>query len=444
MTISRRPLAGGTGLEAPAQTRDVWARQDLGMRGTATGVRAPQHASAAGGTVADVIGRATRAEIFGAVLTAGPITRTALADRLGLSPSSITRLLPPLLEAGYLREQAGAASGPGRPQRLLSVDVERHLVVGLKIAPTHVAGVVTDLGAQVLARDEVLLDASAPELALAASARLARRLLAAFPGAAGRVLGVGVGLGGHVAAETGRCRYSGILDWHDVDVAGPLASATGLPVAVGNDVNALVVAERWFGKGRDVESFAVVTIGPGIGCGLLLEGALYTGSTGLAAEFGHIPLDPAGPKCGCGRRGCLEALASSGAILARLRQAGVECAGIEEAAALARSSGTRPGTAGGQDAARAARAAFAAAGDALGRGLATLCNLVNPALVIVAGEGVAFHDLLRPALDDALAHHAFSTAGADCTVQIDPVNDDLWARGAACLVIRETVRAALS
>ena len=407
------------------------------------GIQAPQHVPAAAGTVADVIGRTTRAEIFGAVLTAGPITRTALADRLGLSPSSITRLLPPLLDAGYLREQAGAAAGPGRPQRLLSVDVERHLVVGLKIAPTHVAGVVTDLGAQVLARDEVPLDGSAPEMALAASARLARRLLAAFPDAAGRVLGVGVGLGGHVTAQTGVCRYSGILDWHDVDVAGPLAAATGLPVTVGNDVNALVVAERWFGKGRDVESFAVVTTGPGIGCGLLLEGTLYTGSSGLAAEFGHIPLDPAGPACGCGRRGCLEALASSGAILARLRQAGIEAADIETAAALARSQAP-PGTPSGADAARAARAAFAAAGDALGRGLATLCNLVNPTLVIVAGEGVAFHDLLRPALDDALAHHAFSTAGTDCTVQIDLVNDDLWARGAACLVIRETVRATLS
>jgi predicted NBD/HSP70 family sugar kinase len=89
------------------------------------------------------------------------------------------------------------------------------------------------------------------------------------------------------------------------------------------------------------------------------------------------------------------------------------------------------------------RAAFAAAGDALGRGLATLCNLINPELVILAGEGVSVYDLLRPAVHEALSHHAFSTAAADCTVLVDPVDDDMWTRGAACLVLRSTVRAPL-
>lgn len=393
---------------------------------------------------ADLLGEATRAEIFSQVLTAGPISRSGIATRLGLSPSTVTRLLPALLEADYIREGAEAepATGPGRPQRMLRVNLERHLVVGVKIAPTAVTAVVTDLGARVLGREEVRIDGCAPVTALTAAGRLVRRLLARFPDGAARALGIGVGLGGHVEAGTGRCRYSGILGWRDVDVAGPLAAATGLPVHVGNDVNALVVAQRWFGAGRETETFAVVTLGAGIGCGLLVDGTLFTGSSGLAGEFGHIPVDPAGPSCSCGRRGCLEALAGSPAILARLRQAGVEEPDVESAAALARRA-YEPADPHALRA-RAARAAFAAAGDALGRGLATLCNLINPELVILAGEGVSVYDLMRPAAEDALAHHSFSTAAADCTVLLDPVDDDMWTRGAACLVLRATVRAPVS
>jgi predicted NBD/HSP70 family sugar kinase len=386
----------------------------------------------------ELLGEATRAEIFGQVLTAGPISRSGLAARLGLSPSTVTRLLPPLLEADYIREQAepGPAVGPGRPRRLLSVNLERHFVVGMKIAPDAVSGVVTDLGARVLAKAELGIDGCAPQTALTAAGRLVRRLLGAVPDGDTRTLGVGVGLGGHIDAESGICRYSGILGWRDVDVAGPLAAACALPVVVGNDVNALVVAQRWFGAGRECDTFAVVTVGAGVGCGLLVGGALFTGSSGLAAEFGHIPIDPAGPVCTCGRRGCLEALACSTSVLTRLRQAGVPAADIEAAAALAR---TEPAT----PQARAARDAFAAAGDALGRGLATLCNLINPELVILAGEGVSVYDLLRPAVHEALSQHAFSSAAADCTILVDPVDDDMWTRGAACLVLRATVRAPL-
>lgn len=396
--------------------------------------------------IKDLIGEQTRAEIFALVLTAGPLSRTGLAQRLGLSPSTVTRLLPPLLEGDYLREtESGAgtrSSRPGRPQRMLRVNAERHVVIGVKIAPTHVSAVLTDMAANVLARAEESLEDRRPHTATAAAAALTARLLADVPagGPADRVLGIGVGVSGHVDSVSGVCRYSALLDWQKADVAGPLSEATGLPVVVNNDVNTLVVAERWFGQGRDVDSFAVVTVGSGIGCGLLLDGSLYAGASGLAGELGHLPLDPAGPLCSCGRRGCLEALASRDAVLRSVREAlppqAGGCPDIEHAIELAR-HGSGNGRA-------VARSAFAGAGAALGRGLAGLCNILNLQKIILAGEGVAAHDLFGPAMVTALEEHAFSDAARDCTVEIDPVNDDLWARGAACLVIRATVRAPLS
>ena len=249
------------------------------------------------------------------------------------------------------------------------------------------------------------------------------------------MLGLGVGVSGHVDSAAGICRYSALLDWNKVDVAGPLRERTGLPVVVSNDVNTLVVAERWFGAGRDIDSFAVVTVGPGIGCGLLLDGALYSGATGLAGELGHLPLDPAGPMCSCGRRGCLEALAGDRAVLRHLQDAGVACATIGEAVGLGRGdSGT----------AAIARSAFAEAGTALGRGMAGMCNLLNLQKIIVAGEGAVAYDLFGPAMTAAMEAYAFSTAARDCDLHVDPVQHDLWARGAACLVISDAVGAVIS
>lgn len=384
----------------------------------------------------ELVSEQTRAEIFATVLTAGPISRTQLAQRLGLVPSSVTRMLPPLLEHDYLRESDTAPNGRGRPQKMLHVNPDKHLVVGLKIGPAQVSGVVTDMAANVLARAEEPLDDCTPRTALSAAASLTGRLLAEAPDVADRVLGLGVGVSGHVDSAAGICRYSALLDWTKVDVAGPLREATGLPVVVNNDVNTLVVAERWFGEGRDIDSFAVVTVGPGIGCGLLLDGSLFSGATGLAGEFGHLPLDPAGPMCSCGRRGCLEALAGDRAVLRHLRDAGVACDVIAEAIDLARGEGGSANV--------VARSAFAEAGTALGRGMAGMCNLLNLQKIIIAGEGAVAYDLFGPAMTAALEAQAFSTAAADCDIHVDPVRHDLWARGAACLVIRDAVGAAIS
>lgn len=380
----------------------------------------------------------TGAEIFAQVLTAGPISRTVIAQRLGLSPSTVTRLLSPLIEDGYLSETGQqSASGLGRPQRLLRVNTEQHLVVGIQIARTHVAAVLTDLGARPLHRLEQVLDSLEPAHVLSVAAELTDRLIAQAPSADARVLGIGVGVGGHVDAASGVCRSAVRLGWTDVAVAAPLTAATGLPVVVNNDVNALVIAERWFGEGRDVGSFAVISVGRGVGGALMLHGVLHSGVGGLAVEFGHLPIEPNGPDCACGNRGCVEALASSDAVLRMFREAGGRTeADYDAVVELARS--------GSEVERRAALDAFAVAGDALGRGLACLCNLLNPGLIVIAGEGVVAYEYFGPAMTAALERHAVSTAARDCVIKVDEASETLWARGAACLAIRESVRARLS
>ncbi|WCB91827.1 N-acetylglucosamine repressor [Baekduia alba] len=390
----------------------------------------------AGSSSLEVLSAKTRSLVFATILSGGPMSRTQVARHTGLSPSTVTKVVTPLVAADYLQEvgQARAEKGSGRPQQLLAVNGARHVVVGLKLHPQLVTGVLTDMGAQVIARAQRRLRTNRVDRTLAAAADVVQELLAAREGEGPSPLGLGIALGGHVDSRTGRLVHSGVLGWDDADIAGPLADATGLSIVVNNDLNALAVAERWFGRGRDVESFAVVSTGVGVGCGLVLGGELFTGRTGLAGELGHLPLNPDGPVCSCGNRGCLEAICSAEGILRTVAaQGGPACASLDDAAALARED---RGTAG-----VAARQAFAVAGEALGRGLAVLCNLLNLERIILSGEGVATHDLFGPALDASWRAHAFSTAATDCQLVADAVDDDLWARGAACLVINEALQA---
>lgn len=375
----------------------------------------------------------TRGRLFAEVLTAGPLSRTQLAQRSGLSQSTVTKVVNPLIDAGFVTETGEQSGALGRPQRLLAVAADRRAAIGVKIGPGAVTGVLTDLRAQVLGRRVRPLTAGHdPSAALSAAAAVVWDLLAGHPGAREKLIGVGVGIGGHVEPDGGRVVRSGVLGWTGVEVSAPLAAAIGVPTVVGNDVDALAVAERWFGAGREADGFALVTVGPGVGCGLFLGGELHTGAAGLAGELGHIPMRADGRLCTCGNRGCLETLAADDAVLRAIAEGGGrEYATIEEAVAAARTGDA------------VAVGAFEAMGEVLGRALATLCNLVNPGRVVLAGERASAFDLFGDACVRAWRAHAFSTAATDCELIVDETDDSLWARGAACLVIRDAVGADL-
>jgi predicted NBD/HSP70 family sugar kinase len=400
---------------------------DTGGGGGGIGRSALPPTSTSGGGAAD----STQAYLFAEVLTRGPISRTELAHRTNLSQSTVTKVVNPLITMGYLIEVGARRSGVGRPQRLLTVVPDRHAMIGMKIGPRQITAVLTDLSAQVL--DSALLPLEpglSPEAALALAADVIDGLIADDPEVRKRLLGIGVGLGGHIDSRTGRCVHSGVMGWDDVDVAGPLSARTGLPVVVNNDVNSLVIAERWFGGVRDIDSFAVITTGPGVGCGLMLDGELIIGPTGLAGEIGHIPLEATGVPCACGNRGCLETMASDSAVLRMINSTeDTLCPTVTEAIDRAR------------DGDRTALNAFATMGEALGRALATLVNLLNLQRIVLTGERAAAYDLFGPACQASLTAHAFSTAATDCALTVEVADDFLWARGAACLVIREALGA---
>ena len=265
--------------------------------------------------------------VFTAVLTEGPLSRVSLARRLGFSSAAVTKAARPLIEMGYLHELAATertGPGAGRPASPLAVRADREFFVGVKITADELIGVICDLRAQVRATARRTLAALAVPAVLAELGRLVDELLDGPGGYRARTRRVGLAISGDVDRASGLVRYSPFLRWRDVPLRQLAAQATGLTITVDNDVKALTAAEHWFGEGVGAESFALVTVGTGIGCGLVINGRLVSGSHGVAGEIGHIAVDGNGPSCHCGSRGCVEAIAGTEAIVALFPRAGVQ------------------------------------------------------------------------------------------------------------------------
>ncbi|MFE2883863.1 ROK family transcriptional regulator [Streptomyces graminifolii] len=371
-------------------------------------------------------------QVFTTVLSHGPLTRLEVARRTGLSAAAVTKAVRPLMEAGYLTEGADQDAPPalGRPANLVRVDGGRALFIGVKVTGDEIIAVLADLCCRLRVARHVPLTDHDPKAVLASIADLAQELRIEADELGIRVLGLGLAVSGDVDRGEGVVRYSPFLDWRDVPLAELAAMTTGLPVTVDNDVRALTVAEQWFGAGAGLTDFAVVTVGAGIGCGLVVHGQVVAGAHGVAGEIGHVVVDPAGPLCHCGNRGCVEAIAGDAAILTRVREVtGVQVADTAEALALA-----HRGDAG-------AREVYARAGEAIGRGIATVVNLFGPERVIISGEGLAAYDLFAEQIRDSFTAAAFGSA-ARCDVHTRPLPFDQWARGAAATAIQSFIRAA--
>ncbi|MDQ1040885.1 putative NBD/HSP70 family sugar kinase [Streptomyces sp. V3I8] len=369
------------------------------------------------------------AQIFTTVLSHGPLTRSDMAGRAGLSAAAVTKAVRPLIEAGYLVEEAGDEARPslGRPANPVRVDGGRALFIGVKVTGDEIIAVLTDLCCRIRVARHVPLRARAPQPVLTALADLVQELLAEADGFGVQVQGIGVAVSGDVDRAAGEVRLSPFLEWRDLPLAELVGMTTGLPVTVDNDVRALTVAEQWFGAGVGLSDFAVVTVGAGIGCGLVVHGKVVSGAHGVAGEIGHVVIDPAGPPCHCGNRGCAEAIAADPAIVTAVREAtGLPVADAAQAVDLARHGD--PG----------ARAVYARAGDAIGRAIATVANLMGPERVIISGEGLAAYDLFAEQIRDAFAASAFGTA-ARCDLLTRPLPFDEWARGAAATAIQSFI-----
>jgi glucokinase-like ROK family protein len=382
-----------------------------------------------------------RSTVLNIIKGEGPISRTDIGRLSGLSPATISEITSDLMEEGLIYEKEAGDSTGGRPPILLALNQDAAYVIGLKLAEDHISAALTDIEATVVDTLTVPVTGMRDvERAVAALGAAVEQVLAAASLSRERIMGVGIGLAGVIDAERGVCRYSPILHWRNVPLQRLVEEQTGIPVCIDNDVNTLAMAEKWFGAGQGVDDFLVVTIGRGVGLGIVAHGRFYRGSRGGGGEFGHTVIDPQGPWCDCGKRGCLEAYVADPALVraahavakrGQLREVQRDALTVEEI--------TRRAQAGDET----LQELFQQAGETLGVGIANLINVFNPALIILGGEGVRAGKLLVGPLRDAVAQHAFDSLLDDTEIVVQEWGDEAWAWGAASLVLQEIYKSPL-
>lgn len=357
------------------------------------------------------------------IILRGPVTRSELAARTGLSLPSLTRLLKGALEAGLVREdEEVAAGGRGRPTRPLSFNPAGGYSFGVKLTGDDATVVAVDLGGHILASAVENLPSHDPTQVAEQVARMITTIRGRLP-QAGALLGVGVGVAGSVTTS-GVVRRGTFLGWRDVDFATILSQYVDVPVVVENDVVALTTYEHWFGVARGLQHFAVVTIGTGIGHGLVVFDQVVSGPDAGVGLVGHLPLDTTGPPCHMGHRGCASSLLTLDALGTRYSLATQRARTFADLM-----DGYRAGD-------RAAGPIMEAAADALGKLIALAANLDICTTVVLAGEAIDIWDAAGDQVRSAIARWRDPDATA-VDVRVERAGFTVWGMGAAALALQE-------
>lgn len=350
------------------------------------------------------------------VLLHGAQSRARLAAELGLSAATLTRVVKPLIAAGLL-EESDAVRTPGRGRSSLPLDVVpgRYRFIGVKLTEESVYAVVTDLRARVLDEEIVPLQS----LQVADVVGVVSRVVSAFQARSELpVNAVGVTVGGQV--ENGEMvSDSPFLHWHEVPFRALLGESLCMPVHLDNDVVGLTRAQHWFGHARGHENFALLTIGAGIGYGLVINDRMVPTSV---HPVSHFPVNPAGPLCPLGHRGCVTAYLAAPSIVSAASVGHGRMLGYEEVLDLAKGGDPIAG--------RVVREAA----QALGRTAAAIAALTGVDRIILSGEGVHLAEVAEVALDEGLSDFG-GHRGPHARPVVRPMDFLEWARGAAVIAI---------
>lgn len=305
-----------------------------------------------------------------------PLSRVELARASGLQPSTISIIVEQLLGEGWIREGAVIRRSRGRPSTML--EVSDHLVTfALDIRPDRAILAVIDLTGRFLSR-EIVMTVSEPAGSMK---RIIERMKVLRERHSDkRFEGIGVSVPGRVDPETERLLLAPNLHWLGFDIKSTLEKALKLQVEIENDANACLLAESWYGRLTGVRNAVLVAVSEGIGTAIMSDGQLHSGFHGLAGEFGHISLDPDGPVCGCGQRGCWEIIGSSRAAVRFYQEARRPKAShpepIDIYTLLRLAEENDP----------AAVEAISRQATILGKGLRLITAALSPELILITGE----------------------------------------------------------
>jgi len=365
-----------------------------------------------------------------------PVSRAELARQTGLQRSTVSLIVEQLMRERWVAERGVGQLPRGRKPLLLTLNTEKAGIIGLNVMPRTTKMVLADLNIS-FHSEESFATSKDPQEMITVLANRIRRMTETHPGMAFEA--IGVSLPGRVDRFSQRLVFAPNLGWRDVDLKTPLEAATGLPVFVENAANACALSEVWSGPFAGVKDLVAVTVSEGIGTGIIANGQLVRGPSGAAGEFGHICLDPDGPTCKCGSRGCWEVYASNSAAVRdynhgmqarsksrrwrRRPQSYASVRDFPDLLALAERGDVTAGK------------ALERMGRYLGMGLAMLVIGLAPSVITIVGEVTRDWDRIGAIVQEVVRERAQTHA----TTRIVPTDNSLdpRVRGTVALVLQK-------
>lgn len=349
------------------------------------------------------------------------ISQAEIRSETGLSASAVSNAVKRALALGLIQEVGQIQEEMGRPRTLLSLNPAYGHAIGVQLNSNHNRIVLANLKGEVILNEELRLPSTHPEPEDVAEA--IAEFVTRVP--TSNIVGIGLGLSGIIDADAGICLYSTtLIGWRDVPIAHLVAERTGLPTAVENDANTLALAELRFGEARPRDSFVMVTLGSGIGAGIIIAQRTYRGRNGLAGEIGHtrVTSEPGYP-CHCGKNGCLEAVASIASLTRRISSAIGFTISPEQLRATVETGGA------------ICEGIIRHAGTLLGTTLATLAMTFDPDAVYLAFDPSLDIPQLSEAIHEGFHANLLPVSHTQTDFRTLKDSGTMWARGASSIAI---------
>lgn len=380
-----------------------------------------------------------RFRVLDLIRTTGLISRIEIARQTGLSQATITGITAEFIEEGLIEEKQTGEYKGGRRPILLAIKPDGVHVVGINLTIDQIRIVIINFEAEIKASHIFPLQKKSysPEDLIEIISQQLQECIWEANFSKDRIIGVGIGLPGPVDFESGIVRFLPNYDWKDIPFRKMLQERINHPVFLDNSSNNLTIAEYWYGNGKGIRDFFVITIENGVGAGIIINGQLIRGNDGIASEFGHISINPNGPQCRCGRKGCIEAYVGNTSIFReaiKLHAKGSWNSSLDNFESITISDVIKELQTGNNHLSEVYRQA----GSILGQGIFNLIALLNPQRIIITGKGVIAGDYLFASMHQALNKlKPGKIQFPDTQIIIQDWDDGDWAKGAGTLVLRE-------
>ncbi|GFN29916.1 ROK family transcriptional regulator [Paenibacillus xylaniclasticus] len=368
-----------------------------------------------------MIKKINTAIVFDSVLKGGPLSRAQISEQTGLNKATVSSLVMDLIEAQLVEEIGQGESKGGRKPVMLLFNAQAGYAIGIDLGVNYIRGVLTDLRGNVI--EERQWSMKRPDMAsgLKQLTECIEKLIALAPASPYGIVGIGIGVPG-IVDDKGAILFAPNLEWDRVELQKLVEDKFNVPVTIDNEANAGAQGEQKYGAGRGISHQIYVSVGIGIGTGIILNKELYKGASGFSGELGHLSIEYNGKPCRCGNRGCWELYASENALLDRASEIGLE-GELDSLVAAAEAGDQR------------AIELFHSIGSYLGAGIANIVNVFNPDVVIIGNRISRASRWLEAAVQEAVDQRTLSYHRERMRILFAELQDRSAVRGAAYYAI---------